>query len=625
MLRFHCAGRAGQDAPRHSPSINWPLRVSHTKTLQGRFMKRLQLTRQGAVRLRVFALGLVLCAGGAAMAADASYTDRIIVKYRTSPATAAAQGAQSRGAEAAAQRFGLALSRVRTTALGSQVLRVDRRLSLSEAERLAADIAASDPGVEYAEPDRILRKTLTPNDSRYNEQWHYFEATGGINAPAAWDKSTGTGVVVGVVDTGYRPHADLNANILPGYDFISDTFVANDGGGRDSNAQDPGDWLNPGECGPGDPATFEASSWHGTHVAGTIAALTNNASGVAGVAFNARVVPARVLGKCGGYTSDIADAIIWVSGGAVAGVTNNANPAKVVSISLGGGGSCGTTTQNAINSARSRGAAVVVAAGNSNSNAANFTPANCSGVVTVAATGRNGGKVSYSNFGATVEVAAPGGGGGGSVLSTLNAGTQGPGADSYAGYNGTSMATPHVSGVVALMLSVKPALTPDQVTQILQSTARAFPATCSQCGAGIVNANAAVDAALGNNPPDPPPGTAEVEPNNSRTASQLLSVDNTTVNGTMASSSDTDYYRLTLPAGGTLVATLTPNASSDYDLFVYNSNGALICSSERATGLVDTCTVTNSGTSAFTRYVRVVYWSGGTGATNGRYTVNANW
>jgi serine protease len=589
-------------------------------------MKRLK-AKQGAVRLRVIALGLVLCAGGAAMAADANYTDRIIVKYRTAPATAAAQGAQTRGAEVAAQRLGLAMSRVRTTALGSQVLRVDRRLSMSEAERLAAEIAANDANVEYAEPDRIMRRTLTPNDTRYNEQWHYFEATGGINAPAAWDKSTGTGVVVGVVDTGYRPHADLNANILPGYDFISDTFVSNDGDGRDNNAQDPGDWLNPGECGPGDPATFEASSWHGTHVAGTIAALTNNASGVAGVAFNARVVPARVLGKCGGYTSDIADAIIWVSGGTVAGVTNNANPAKVVSISLGGGGSCGTTTQNAINSARSRGASVVVAAGNSNSNAANFSPANCSGVVTVAATGRNGGKASYSNFGATVEVAAPGGSGGAnSVLSTLNAGQQGPGADSYALYNGTSMATPHVSGVVALMLSVRPTLTPDQVTQILQSTARAFPATCSQCGSGIVNANAAVDAALGNtNPPDPPPGTAEVEPNNSRTAAQLISVDNTTVNGTMASSSDTDYYRLTLPAGGTLVATLTPNASSDYDLFVYNSNGALICRSERGTGLVDTCTVTNSGASAFARYVRVVYWSGGTGATNGRYTVNMNW
>jgi serine protease len=584
----------------------------------------IRLTNKGGVSLRSFVLGLVMLAPLAASAADANFTDRIIVKYRTTAATTAAAATQARGAELSAQRFGVAMNHLRTTALGSQVLKVDRRLSLAEAEQLAADIKASDPNVEYAEPDRILRKDFTPNDPRYNEQWHYFEAAGGINAPTAWDKSTGTGVVVGVVDTGYRPHADLVANILPGYDFISDTFVANDGGGRDNDAQDPGDWVNAGECGPGDPAAFEASSWHGTHVAGTIAARTNNSLGVAGVAFNARVVPARVLGKCGGFTSDIADAIIWVSGGTVAGVPNNANPAKVVSISLGGSGACGTTSQNAINSARSRGASVIVAAGNSNANAANFTPANCTGVVTVAAVGRNGGKASYSNFGATVEVAAPGGSGGvNSVLSTLNAGTMGPGADSYALYNGTSMATPHVSGVVALMLSVKSTLTPDQVTSILQSTARAFPATCSQCGSGIVNANAAVDAAIGGT--TPPPGNAEVEPNNTTGTSQLVSTDNTTINGTMASSSDTDYYRMTLAAGGTLVATLTPNTSSDYDLFVYNSNGALICSSERATGLVDTCSVTNTGTSAFTRYIRVVYWSGGTGATNGRYTLNLNW
>ena len=380
------------------------------------------------------------------------------------------------------------------------------------------------------------------------------------------------------------------AHFLPGYDFISDTFVANDGNARDSDASDPGDWINPGECGPGDPAAFEASSWHGTHVSGTIGARTNNSLGVAGVAFNARIVPARVLGKCGGFTSDIADAIVWTSGGTVSGVPANANPAKVLSISLGGGGACGTTTQNAINSARSRGASVIVAAGNSNANSSNFTPANCSGVVTVAAVGRNGGKASYSNFGATVEVAAPGGSGGAnSVLSTLNAGSTSPGADSYALYNGTSMATPHVSGVVALMLSVKPTLTPDQVTSILQSTARAFPATCSQCGSGIVNANAAVDAAIGGTTPPDPPGTiAEVEPNNSRAASQLISADNTTVNGTIGSTSDNDYYRLTLPAGGTLVATLTPNASSDYDLYVYNSNGTLIGSSELGTGAVDT-------------------------------------
>jgi serine protease len=587
-----------------------------------------RLSTNGARALRSLALGLMLLSPVVASAADAGFTDRIIVKYRNTSAAAAAAGqdTQLRGTDLPAARLGITMSRVRATALGSQVLKVDRRLSIVEAEQLARDIVASDPNVEYAEPDRIMRRTLTPNDTRYNEQWHYFEAAGGINAPPAWDKSTGTGVVVAVIDTGYRPHADLAANILPGYDFIGDTFVANDGNGRDSDASDPGDWINPGECGPGDPAVFESSSWHGTHVAGTIAALTNNGSGVAGVAFNARVIPARVLGKCGGYTSDIADAIIWTSGGAVAGVTTLANPAKVLSISLGGSGACGATTQNAINSARSRGASVVVAAGNSNANASNFSPANCTGVVTVAAVGRNGGKASYSNFGATVEVAAPGGSGGvNSVLSTLNAGSMGPGADSYALYNGTSMATPHVSGVVALMLSVKPTLTPDQVTSILQSTARAFPAACSQCGSGIVNANAAVDAAIGGTPPDPPGTIAEVEPNNSRAAAQVISTDNTTVNGTMASSSDNDYYRLTLPAGATLVATLTPNPASDYDLYVYNSNGSLIGRSELGTGAVDTVTVTNSGSSAFVRYVRVIRWSGGTGATNGKYTVNMNW
>jgi serine protease len=585
-----------------------------------------RLTIKGASGLRSLLIGAVLFSPFAVSAADANFTDRIIVKYRTAPATAAAQTSQLRGTELSAARFGVAMSRVRTTALGSHVLKANRQLSIAEAEQLARDIAASDPNVEYAEPDRIMRRTFTPNDTRYNEQWHYFEAAGGINAPPAWDKSTGAGVVTAVIDTGYRPHADLAGNILPGYDFISDAFVANDGNARDSDASDPGDWINPSECGPGDPAAFESSSWHGTHVAGTIAALTNNSSGVAGIAFNAKVVPARVLGKCGGFTSDIADAIIWTSGGTVAGVPNNANPAKVLNISLGGGGSCGTTTQNAINSARSRGASVIVAAGNSNANSANFSPANCNGVVTVAAVGRNGGKASYSNFGATVEVAAPGGSGGAnSVLSTLNSGLMGPGSDNYALYNGTSMATPHVVGVVALMLSVKPTLTPDQVTTILQSTARAFPATCSQCGSGIVNANAAVDAAIGGTPPDPPVTIAEVEPNNSRTAAQLISTDNTTVNGTMGSTSDNDYYRLTLPAGATLVATLTPNATSDYDLYVYNSNGTLIGSSELGTGAVDTVTVTNTGTSAFVRYVRVIRWSGGTGATNGRYTVNMNW
>jgi len=586
----------------------------------------IRLSTRGGVRLRAFALGLVMLAPLAAAAAE-GYTDRIIVKYRSAPGAAVAAATQLRGTDLPAARAGVSMNRLRSTALGSQVLKVDRRMTLAEATRLAADIAASDPNVEYAEPDRMMHALLSPNDTRYNEQWHYFENTAGINAPAAWDKSTGSGVVVGIVDTGYRPHADLSGQILQGYDFISDTFVANDGNGRDNDASDPGDWLNANDCGPGDPSGFESSSWHGTHVAGTIAARTNNSSGVAGVAFNARIVPARVLGKCGGYTSDIADAIIWVSGGTVSGVPANANPVKVINISLGGGGSCDSTTQSAINSARSRGASVIVAAGNSNANAANFSPANCSGVVTVASVNRTGGRSYFSNFGSTVEVAAPGGdvrvSSANGILSTLNAGSTTPGADAFAFYQGTSMATPHVVGVVALMLSVKPTLTPDQVTSILQSTARPFPNTCSQCGSGIVNANAAVDAAIGGT--TPPPGTAEVEPNNSRSTSQLVSAANTTINGTMGSSTDTDYFQLSLPAGRTLTATLTPNSSSDYDLFVYNSNGTLIGSSERGTGLVDTVSVTNTSGGALTRYVRVVYWSGGTGATNGKYTLNMNW
>ncbi|KAG0750931.1 hypothetical protein G6F24_014800 [Rhizopus arrhizus] len=160
--------------------------------------------------------------------------------------------------------------------------------------------------------------------------------------------------------------------------------MARDGGGRDSNPNDEGDWYGANECGPGIPASN--SSWHGTHVAGTVAAVTNNSTGVAGTAFNAKVVPVRVLGKCGGYTSDIADAIVWASGGTVSGVPANANPAEVINLSLGGGGSCSATYQNAINGAVGRGTTVVVAAGNSNTNVSSSVPANCANVIAVAAT-----------------------------------------------------------------------------------------------------------------------------------------------------------------------------------------------------------------------------------------------
>jgi serine protease len=583
----------------------------------------------------VIGLGPAMAVAGvpdAAPAQDVKFvtqTDRLIVKYKDSaPAgKGAAKAAPISAARRAlldrsGQQFGMTMKALHTIATGAHIFKLDRKVSLDEARALAAELVARDPSVEYAEPDRIMTHMMTPNDSRYSEQWDYYETTGGLRLPAAWDKSTGAGIKVAVIDTGYRPHADLSGQILQGYDFISDTAVSNDGNGRDTDASDPGDWIVAGECGNGYPAQDQNSSWHGTHVAGTIAALTNNGTGVAGVAYGARIVPARVLGKCGGYTSDIADAIVWASGGTVSGVPANANKAQVINMSLGGSGTCDATTQNAINSARSRGTVVVVAAGNEAVDASNSSPANCSGVITVAATNRSGGRASYSNYGTIVDVAAPGGdsGTGGAILSTLNAGTRSPGADSYASYMGTSMATPHVAGVVALMLAKNPSLTPDDVEAKLKSTARAFPASCSGCGTGIVDASAAVDAATGTTPTQ-----AEVESNNTLATANSVATSGTLVNANMGSSTDTDYFLVQLPAGKTLASTMTPNATSDYDLYIYNSAGTLLTRSENGSGVVDSASVINNGTSTAAVYVRVLYYSGGTGATSGKYTLKLSW
>jgi serine protease len=576
-------------------------------------------------------------AGGPLSAGDADEplpTDRLIIKYRTSPAAAASSTASDRAllhrpAQDAAARRGLRMQLLRVGAMDAHVMRLERRLAHAEVERLARDVMASDPSVEYAEPDRILKPLLTPTDTQYGQQWQYFDATGGLNLPAAWDKATGTGVVVAVIDTGYRPHADLAANVVAGYDFIADTFVSNDGNGRDTSALDPGDAVAAGACGGGQPTQSQPSSWHGTHVAGTVAAVTNNSAGVAGVAFGAKVQPVRALGKCGGYTSDIAAGIVWASGGSVPGVPSNATPARVINLSLGGSGACDAASRDAITSARGRGTVVVVAAGNSNANAANFSPASCPGVITVAATNRSGGRAYYSNFGASVAVAAPGGdmrgGAAGGILSTLNNGTSAPGADSYAYYQGTSMAAPHVAGVVALMLSKNPSLSPDDVAARLKASARAFPSACSQCGAGLVDASAAIDAAGGGTtppPPLPPPSGNEVEPNNTTGTAQAVT-QGTTISGTMASSSDTDFFKITIAAGGRLSATLTPNAASDYDLYIYNGAGTQVARSIRGTGLLDSASVTNGGAAA-TYYARVRFYSGGTGATGGAYTLAIN-
>jgi serine protease len=419
-------------------------------------------------------------------------TDQLIIRFKDTTSATAADAVLRKLQTEKGEKFRYA----RSTQQKADIFRFNKRKSKAEWDNLNAWLKQQ-PEVEYVEPDYVLNKMALPNDSYISYQWPLTDSNVGIRAEQAWATSTGLNTVVAVLDTGYLPHADLVANILPGYDMINDSFVGNDGNGRDADAFDPGDYVLAGEC---NSTTGSNSSWHGTHVAGTIAAVANNASGVAGVAYNAKILPVRVLGKCGGYTSDIADGILWASGNSVTGVPANPTPARVINMSLGGANACSTTLQNAINAARSKNTVVIAAAGNSNLDASQFAPANCNGVVTVAATGRNGGKAYYSNFGSIVDIAAPGGSMSSSaydgILSTLNAGTQAPTSDNYAFYQGTSMATPHVAGTAALMLSANPALTPDQVESLLKSTARTFPASCSGCGTGLMDANAAVQAAL---------------------------------------------------------------------------------------------------------------------------------
>lgn len=388
-----------------------------------------------------------------------------------------------------------------------EVHQFDNNVTLS----IAKSNFENDPNVEWVVEDKLMKHHFEPGDGGTEQdqlwflQWHYHNLDSGINLPQAWDTTLGEEVVVAVVDTGITDHVDLNDKVLPGADLITDFTMANDGGGRDNDARDPGDWIT-----SGDPCYFGQtvdSSWHGTHVAGTVAASTGNAFGVAGVSWNAKIVPVRVLGKCGGWASDIADGIKWAAGVPVAGVSNNPNPAKVINLSLGGRGSCSPMMQEAVNAANEAGAVVVVAAGNSNRNIdfVHFSPANCQGVITVASTDDQMDKSFFSNYGEFIDISAPGGGDVG-VMSTHNSGTTVPGNEDYTQMSGTSMAAPHVAGVAALMAGINPDLTPAQIRQVLIDSARSFAeeSTCNEsiCGGGLLDAEAAVLTAL-STPGDP--------------------------------------------------------------------------------------------------------------------------
>ena len=535
-------------------------------------------------------LGSALAADGArivnkaAIESGAEFSG-FIVKFRDgtaerADATRVARSLQGANAVMAKSSRGApGLRHFRRMGLGADVIRASRTLSAAEAVQAMQQLAAM-PGVEYVEPDLIMHPALTPNDPSYSQQWGYQDADAGIRANTAWDLATGSGIRVAVLDTGQAAHPDLDANRIAGYDFITSTTVAGDGNGRDSDASDPGDYSG-----------GQNSSWHGTHVAGTVAALTNNGVGVAGTAFNAKVMPVRVLGRGGGSTSDIADAIIWASGGTVSGVTTltASQKAHVINMSLGGTGSCGTTTQNAINGAVSRGTTIVVAAGNSNTNVSTATPANCANVIAVASVTSASARSSFSNYGTGIDVSAPGS----SILSTLNTGTTTPGSASYASYNGTSMAAPHVAGTVALIQSRRLALglalyTPAEIESLLKSTAYPLAGACSGgCGAGIINARAAVEAAGGGGGGGGGGGSTQTYSN---TADYQIR-DNTTVESPITVSGRSGNA----PSNASVSVNIVHTYRGDLLVQLVAPDGSLYTLSNRAGGSADNLVATYTG------------------------------
>ncbi len=483
---------------------------------------------------------------------DEASEARVIVKFRADDQMLRALSVERNAATprpqfaaAMAERLRMPLRNGRVLGGRTQALAGSGMSSAALASQLAAQ-----PEVEWAVPDMRRHIAALPNDpylpagqttiTPATGQW-YLRApnsttVSAIDAVGAWDVTNGSSAVtVAVLDTGVLlDHPDLAVKMRPGYDFVRDTAISNDGDGRDGNPSDPGDWTNANECGAGIAAT--TSRWHGTQVAGLIGAATNNGTGMAGVGRDVMVLPVRVLGRCGGYDSDIIAAMRWAAGlSSEVGVGSsqsvpNAYPARVINMSLGSTGSCLASFRDAISELTAAGVAVVVAAGNGAGRALT-TPANCPGAIAVAGLRHVGTKVGYSNLGSGVTIAAPAGNCVNLVgtceyplLTTTNTGTTSPLVHTYSDGNtrpslGTSFSAPIVAGTLGLMVSVNPALSVDQMRQALQSSATPFPTTgadpgtpqcqaptardqdecyCTTgtCGAGMLNAARAVAAVL---------------------------------------------------------------------------------------------------------------------------------
>ncbi|MGA7802476.1 MAG: S8 family peptidase, partial [Gammaproteobacteria bacterium] len=427
---------------------------------------------------RLILLAAALVSG--ALHAQPQGGDRLIIGFRSSPMVRAASvSSDAQRVARVSGAAGVALTPLRSLAGGAVLVQLPAGMSVSDGERIAGRLA-KDPAVAYAEPDRRVHAAFVPNDPFYSQQWYLYEDAAGARLPAAWDIEKGSvGVTIAELDTGILSHPDLDGSrLLPGYDFISDPAIANDGDGRDPDPSDPGDWTSSTD-----------SSWHGLMLAGIIMATTDNNIGIAGINHVSRLLPVRVLGVGGGQMSDVLDAMRWAAGLHVAGVPDNTTPARVLNLSFAADGPCGPAEQATIDAVVAAGATVVVAAGNHSSGSAgdvaNETPASCDNVITVAAVNRSGALAAYSDYGSAVAISAPGGDSSDGIVSIWNLGTTTPGASGYGYIEGTSPAAAIVSGVVSLMLSRNPALTPAEVRATLRATARPFPdasCTTSICG-----------------------------------------------------------------------------------------------------------------------------------------------
>lgn len=514
-----------------------------------------------------------------ALAADSGQMARVIVKYKADTSLLK----QTQSADRASQlsgRLGLSLQAGRQITPRSEVMQASGISSTELASRLAAQ-----PDVEYAVPDRLRTiRATTPNDPLYAGQWFLQSVeAAAIKADAAWDKTTGSSnVVIAFVDTGVRfDHPDLASKLLPGYDFISDTLISNDGDGRDPDASDPGDYITVADshnptyialCGSS--ITVQNSSWHGTRVAGILAAASNNSTGIAGVNWGARLLPIRALGKCGGYDSDIIAGMLWAAGISVPGIPDNLTPAKIINLSLGSAGTCNQAYLDPLSQLSAKGVLVVAAAGNESGPV--DTPANCSGVLAVAGVRNNGVKVGYSSFGTEVGISAPAGNCVNtsgpclySIDTTTNSGTTVPSTNTYTdqtNYNiGTSFSSPMVAGAAGLMLSVNPNLGPGDLINRIKSSAAAFPSdpslsscptvnsdgqcncTTSTCGAGLLDVQNAVATAL--------LPTAIIKASDSPMSSSIVSLDGTgSIAATGLSIASWSWKLVSAPAGASLTS-----------------------------------------------------------------------